>query len=281
MSDDHRYAILDVSNLAYRAWNTIPPMYWRDHPGTLFEAMRVQSAKIENDLAVDTLVFCFDGGSDYRKGIYPGYKQKSVEKRSAETEEEKLLRQMLFEQLKAFRQVHLPTIGAKNVFYAQGFEADDLIASCVRSLSSAKKVYIVSSDEDLLQLIEGSRVVCYRPMKREVVNEDDFRRTHDELPPCMMASVKAWAGCTSDSIEGLEGIGEKKAIKFLQGKGKEEFRQKFFSQITVYNRNIQLTRLPAPGTPICNVVPQSTPLDWDSLRQAFESAKKAPAGVRK
>lgn len=281
MTDDHRYAILDVSNLAHRAWHTIPTAYWRDNPGTLFEALHKTCNKIENDLCVDTLAFCFDGGYDYRKNLYPEYKQHRKEQQKQASEEEQQFRQLLFDQLYAFRQVHLPTIGAKNIFYAKGVEADDLIASCVADLRHAKKVYIVSSDDDLLQLLDGSRVVCYRPTKKEVVNEDDFCRTRDGLLPCMYASAKAWAGCDSDNIEGLDGVGEKKAIKFILGKGDQKFRQKFFDNIAVYNRNIQLTKLPAPGTPACVVVPQDKPLDWDCMRQAFESAKRTPSGVRK
>jgi len=277
--DDHRYAILDVSNLAYARWFTIPGSVWKSDPGTLFMALHSTCSKLQDDLAVDTLIFCFDGGYAFRKQIDPDYKKPRRQLRAEETEEEKELRQLLFDQLQAFRENHLPIIGAKNIFYAPGFEADDLIASCVHNLPKAKKIYIVSSDEDLHQLIEGNRVVVFKPTKKIVVNENDFRQQHDEMPPCLYASVKAWAGCPSDNVVGIPNVGIKKATKFVMGKGPESFRDLFFKNVELFNKNIQLTKLPAPGTPRCIPVPQDIPLQWEILAEAFKSASR-PKGIR-
>lgn len=278
--DDHRYAILDVSNLAYARWHTIPAAIWESDPGTLFLALHTTCLKLQEDLAIDTLIFCFDGGSAYRRQLSPEYKRPRREQREAESDQDKESRQLFFDQLQAFRENHLPVIGAKNVFFAPGFEADDLIAECVHNMPKARKVYIVSSDEDLYQLIEGNRIVMYKPSKKVVVNEDDFRQKHDEMPPCLYASVKAWAGCTSDNVIGLPGIGIKKATKFVMGKGPESFRDLFFKNVELFNRNIQLTKLPAPGTPRCVPVHQDTPLQWEILAEAFRSASR-PKGIRR
>ena len=279
MTDDHRYAILDVSNLAYARWHTIPANFWLNDPGTLFLALHQTCAKLQDDLAVDTLVFCFDGGYDYRKQLSPEYKQPRKDARQAESDETKELRNILFDQIRAFRENHLPIIGCKNIFYAKGFEADDLIASCVQNMPHARKVYIVSSDEDLYQLIEGNRVVLYKPTKKVVVNEDDFRQQHTEMPPSLYASAKAWAGCDSDNIIGLKGIGIKKASQFVMGKGKEPFRKQFTDNVELFNKNIQLTKLPAPGTPKCVPVHQDAPLEWGIMAEAFRSASK-PRGLK-
>ena len=282
MTDDARYAIIDVSNLAYARWHTIPPQFWRDDPGTLFKALHQSCNKLQDDLCVDTLIFCFDGGYDFRKKIDPAYKQPRKEARLQAPEDEKELRQILFDQIAAFREIHLPTIGAKNIFWAKGFEADDLIASCVLNLPKARKVYIVSNDEDLYQMIEGSRVVVYRPTSKTIVNEEDFRRKHSEMPPCLYASAKAWAGCSSDNVVGLTGIGMAKAAKFLMGKGNPEFRKRFTDSVEVYNKNIQLTKLPAPQTPACRPVPQDVPLDWSVMGRVFDSIpQRTPKGIKK
>jgi 5'-3' exonuclease len=185
----------------------------------------------------------------------------------------------LFDQIAAFRGNHLPIIGAKNVFFANGYEADDLIASCIHNMPNARKVYIVSNDEDMYQLIQGNRVVVYKPSKKVVVNENDFRSQHNEMPPCLYASAKAWAGCSSDNIIGMERIGMGKAAQFVMGKGKPEFRKRFFDNVELFNRNIQLTRLPAPGTPQCVPVPQDTPLQWHIMAEAFKSARR-PKGIK-
>lgn len=275
--DDHRYAILDVCNLAYRCYHAIPTYVWMKDPTALAVSMIQTCKKLEEELAVDTMVFTFDGGSDFRKRLYPEYKAGRKIREEQKTEDEKEAKQQFFQQLDAFRKNHLQMIGSKNVFHAVGYEADDLIASAVRELSKAKKVYIVSSDEDLFQLIEGNRVVLYLPNKKAVYNEDAYRQSHFNAPPCMQASIKAWAGCSSDGIEGLKNVGELKAAKFVMGTGPN--REQFFANIEVYNRNIQLTRLPVPGTPKCVPVPQEEPLKWDGLLAAIQSATR-PKGLR-
>ena len=278
--NDNRYAIIDVSNLAYARWHTIPPRFWRDDPGTLFTALHQSCNKLQDDLCVDTLVFCFDGGYDYRKKLDPEYKRPRKEAQVQAPEDEQELRRILFDQITAFREIHLPTIGARNVFYAKGFEADDLIASCVKNLPNARKVYVVSNDEDLYQLIEGNRVVVYRPTSKTVVNEEDFRRSHNEMPPCLYASLKAWTGCKSDNITGLDKIGPVKASQFLMGKGDEKFRKRFYDNVEVFNKNILLTKLPAPETPKCVPIPQGEELNWQLMQRVFDSATR-PKGIKK
>jgi DNA polymerase-1 len=275
-----RYAIIDVSGLAYARWHTIPASFWKNDPGTLFGALHQSCSKIADDLCVGNLVFCFDGGYDYRREIWPEYKKPRQKAREIESPETKELRKILFEQMDAFREYHLPMVGCRNVFYAKGFEADDLIAACVKGLPNASKIYVVSNDEDLFQLIEGNRVVVYRPPTKTVVNETDFRATHHDMPPCLYASAKAWAGCGSDNIIGLSGIGMKRASQFIMGKGSESFRKTFYDSVEVFNKNIKLTKLPAPGTPECQVVEQVEPIRWNVMAEIFQT-NRAPKGIRK
>lgn len=269
--DNHRYAILDVSNLAYGHFFVIPPAVWIKDPAALVTGMAKTCRKLEEDLAVDTLVFAFDGGSEFRKELYPEYK---ATRKAARDNEDPLVqeaRQAFFDQLRAFRTVHLPDIGAANIFHKVGVEADDIMAACVKSMPDARKVYLVTSDEDLFQCIEGNRVVLYKPVSKKVVNETDFRAAHNDLHPSLYASAKAWAGCSSDNIEGLPGIGIKKAAAFVMGKSKN--KEIFFDNISVFNRNIKLTRLPAPGTPTCVPKHQEVPLDWDGLLARLQSLR--------
>lgn len=266
----NRYAILDMSNLAYRAFHMIPHEFWVSDQTTLAKSIAKTCAKFEEGLAVETLVFCFDGGSHFRSTVWPAYKKSRKDERETESEIKKNARAAFFEQLAQFRKFVLPLGGAKNVFYQEGFEADDLIASCVQSLPDAKKIYIVSSDEDLFQLLEGNRVVMYRPHKKDIYNEEAYRAAHLNLSPCMHASVKAWAGCSSDNIEGIKGIGDVKACRFLNGESGS--RDTFYDNIHVYNRNIVLTRLPAPETPKYTIVPQDPPIDWNRILDTNSTA---------
>jgi len=274
--DEARYALLDMSNLAYAHFHVIPHKIWITQPTTLAQAMAKTCRKLQEDLAVDTLAFCFDGGSTYRKSIYPEYKAPRKAARESDDEETKEARDAFFDQLRSLRAVHLPDIGAKNVLYSSGDEADDIMASCVKSLYNARKVYMVTSDEDLYQCIEGNRVVLYKPVSKKIVNETDFRAAHNDLLPGLYASAKAWCGCTSDNIPGVAGIGIKRAADFVQGKSNKV--EVFHKELALFNRNIKLTRLPSPTTPAFKVERQETPIDWDRLLSTVSSAR--PRGVK-
>jgi DNA polymerase-1 len=273
-----RYAILDMMNLAYRSWYALNFTYKGAAPRLdfVFSSLIRTCKKLENDLCADTMVFCFDGGYDFRKSVYPEYKQN---RKTEELREElKLNRQLFHSEIELLRTLHLPAMGAANVFWAKGFEADDLIASCVRNLDVAKKVYIVSTDEDLYQLIEGTRVVVYKPSTQTVFSEEDFRMAFSDLPPCLYASAKAWAGCSSDGIPGLPRVGMKTACKFVNGHNRG--REDWWEHLDIYNRNIQLVKLPAPGTPKCVPVPQENPIAWDELLKNIERSS-TPRGMKK
>ncbi|NBW99641.1 hypothetical protein EBR03_08730, partial [bacterium] len=223
----------------------------------------------------DVSVFCFDGGCDYRKSVYPGYKENR--KDANEQPEKKAAREFLYQEVSNLRTVTLPSMGAVNVFWERGFEADDLIASCVKNLDTAKKVYLVSTDEDLYQLIEGNRVVIYKPGKNAVYSEDDYRNEFYDTPPCLYASAKAWAGCSSDGIPGLPKVGMKTACRFVNGHTKSQ--ETWFDHLDIYNRNIKLVKLPAPGTPKCVPQMQQFPIQWDKTIERIEKVA-APRGVK-
>lgn len=271
-----RYAIIDVMNLAYRYYYVVPNDIWLAKPGTLFMSLMKTCTNIAEDLAVDQLVFCFDDRSAYRKSIYPEYK---AGRRKGEQDESLL---HFFKQVEAFRDIHLPEIGATgSIFYERGFEADDLMASCVRNMDAAKKIYLVTSDEDLYQCIEGTRVVLYKFHKKEIYAESDFRIQHKDMAPCLYSSAKAWAGCTSDNIPGIKGIGMIKACQYIMGKSppKDVATLTTTENLELFNRNVLLTRLPAPGTPRC--IPQDIPpLRWDELADKINAARP-PRGIAK
>lgn len=275
---DDRYAIIDVSNLAFARWFTIPHRYWIDEPQTLSTAIAKSCEKLQDRLAVGTLVFAFDGGYDYRKGIFPDYKIKRKKDREKKNEDPivKESLEAFYAQLEALRLFHLPDVGAQNILYQKGYEADDVIAAAIMMMPNTRKIYVVSNDEDLYQCIEGNRVVVYRPTTDTIVNENDFKAKHHEVPPALYASIKAWTGCDSDNIPGLTGIGIVKASQFVAGKSKQP--DVFYANIETFNRNIKLTKLPAPGTKGVKIVPQEKPLAWETLHRTLGSIK--PKGIK-
>ncbi len=99
---------------------------------------------------------------------------------------------------------------------ADGYEADDVMATLAkRAAAEDRPVYIVSSDKDLLQLVEEPVRVLrpeqsgFRELMREQVYEDWG------VYPEQIRDFLALVGDTSDNVPGVKGIGAKTAAKLL------------------------------------------------------------------
>ena len=108
----------------------------------------------------------------------------------------------------------LKTLGNWSDVEIEGYEADDIIAYFVKNSTYDNNFVIVSSDNDLYQLL-GDRVVQYLPHKKEFFTHIDFKNEYDIMPD-KYPFVKALAGDTSDNIKGIDGIGIKRGIKLIK-----------------------------------------------------------------
>ena len=145
----------------------------------------------------------------------------------------------------------LPMMGFQNVFMQTGYEADDLIAwLCYRRPDD---YMIVSADEDLLQLLSTTRFYATRIWdfkKDRIITEEDFLNKYGGIKPIDWAKVKAMAGCSSDNVPGIAGVGQETAIKYLHGnlkdgKAKEKIESAEGRQ--TIDRCFYLVALPYPG----------------------------------
>jgi len=110
------------------------------------------------------------------------------------------------------------------IFEVPGFEGDDLIGSLKERLKGQYALWIVSSDLDLLQLLDEDTVLL-KPIQgvtrlRKICSKD----LEEELgiSPSQVIDLLALSGDASDDIEGVEGIGEKRAAQLLQKFGNLE-----------------------------------------------------------
>lgn len=107
------------------------------------------------------------------------------------------------------------------VVRAEGYEADDILATLVEQLASAEmQVVLVSRDKDLDQLA-GNNVVLYDPMKDEIITAADIERTKG-YPPSKAIEVQSLTGDTIDNIPGIPGVGPKTAAKLIAKYGSAE-----------------------------------------------------------
>ncbi len=104
------------------------------------------------------------------------------------------------------------------IFEVPGFEGDDLIGSLKERLGGQYALWVVSSDFDLLQLLDKDTVLL-----KPIQGVTRLRKIHSQdleeelgISPSQVVDLLALSGDVSDDIEGVEGVGEKKAIQLLQ-----------------------------------------------------------------
>jgi DNA polymerase-1 len=111
---------------------------------------------------------------------------------------------------------------------ADGFEADDIIATLAEKAKNEKRqCYIFSSDKDLLQLV-GNGVFELRPSKInksetgssvwELAGPDEVK-TEWGVEPVKVLDLLSLTGDASDNVPGVKGIGEKTAAKLMSRYG--------------------------------------------------------------
>lgn len=232
---DHLY-LIDGSAYIFRAYHALPPltrksdglpvgavagfcnMLWK----LLDEAMHPENPDRATHFAV-----IFDYSSKtFRNDIYPEYKAN----RQAPPED---LRPQFSLIRQATRAFGLPCIEA------EGFEADDIIATYARLAADAgARVTIVSSDKDLMQLV-NDHVSMFDPMKSRWIGPDQVIEKF-AVSPQKMIDLQALAGDSTDNIPGVPGIGPKTAATLLDEYGNLENLLEHAAQIQQKKRRENL-----------------------------------------
>ncbi len=104
----------------------------------------------------------------------------------------------------------------------QGWEADDLIASYAKAaLAEGWQVTIVSSDKDLMQLVEDGSLDMLDTMNNRRLMAADVEAKFG-VPPAKVGEVLALMGDSVDNVPGVPGVGPKTAAKLIQEFGDVE-----------------------------------------------------------
>lgn len=238
MDINKEIAIIDCSALAHRVKYTLPNLEAEFMPTGVIFGFMLKVLEISKRFKTNQFVFAFDSDKRKyrRKKIYSGYKVPDKPKEL--TEENIYLNNLCYNQLDILRKEFLPKIGFKNIYIEKGYEADDIIANIV--MNNNGKFIIYSGDEDMYQLLNYAKI--YKPNKK-IYTKIKFLEEY-RINPSKWYKVKAIAGCKSDCIPGVQGVGEKKAIQFLKKEGTTNMRNKILSHKKMIKRNIKLVKLP-------------------------------------
>src|SRR5271167_1675595 len=140
---------------------------------------------------------------------YGGYKANRVETPPDLIQQQPYIRRAL----EAFR---IP------ILYYEGFEADDVIGTLSCKLAAlGHKVYVVSSDKDMMQLVNDD-VFILNPTKDNLILDTAGVEAALGVPPEQVIDVMALRGDSIDNIPGAPGIGDKGSVELIQQFGSVE-----------------------------------------------------------
>jgi DNA polymerase-1 len=104
----------------------------------------------------------------------------------------------------------------------EGFEADDVIGTLSCKLSAlGHKVFVVSSDKDMMQLVNDG-VVILNPTKDNLILDRAGVEATLGVSPERVIDVMALRGDSVDNIPGAPGIGDKGSVELIQQFGTVE-----------------------------------------------------------
>lgn len=209
--------LIDVSGWIHRYYHVVPPMVRED--GVHVNAVHGCTGGLWRLLKSNPGHVCavMDAGRrTFRHEIYPDYKAQRKE-----------LEPELKSQFPLIRQA-ISAFGVQ-IVDAEGFEADDVIATLTRqALEQNMSVRILSSDKDLKQLITpeeaatgGAHCFMLDPLTNGAIDAASVIKRYG-VQPNKLGDVLALMGDAVDNIPGVPLIGEKTAGKLISDYGSLE-----------------------------------------------------------
>ncbi|WP_340116532.1 DNA polymerase I [Pelagibius sp. 7325] len=202
----HLY-LVDGSGYIFRAYFAIPPRNTSDgRPVNATFGFTNMLVKLLRDSDADAIAVIFDASAKtFRNQIYPEYKAHRPEPPEDLVPQFAAIRE-------ATRAFNLPCIEL------EGYEADDLIATYARQAKAAgAEVTIVSSDKDLMQLVDGG-ITMLDPIKERKIGRNEVVEKFG-VQPEKVVDVQALAGDSTDNVPGVPGIGIKTAAQLIEEYG--------------------------------------------------------------
>jgi len=209
-----RFVLVDGHSLLHRAFHALPPLTTPEGKpiGAVYGLARML-LKLFKDLEPTYVGVAMEAkGPTFRHKKFKAYKEQRPE-----------MDKELEAQIPGAHRL-LKTLGIP-LYFAEGYEGEDVIASIIRQLPSegsrgrsrVDEIVVVTGDRDLFQLV-GGKIRLFIPEKglskgklygsKEVVERMGIR-------PEQVVDFKALCGDASDNIPGVRGIGEKTAKKLL------------------------------------------------------------------
>jgi len=243
MPADKTNVIFDGNHLIHRVWHTTSGQTLKTKDGTpsgLIHGFLSSFCHILKQFEPEKVYVAWDHKSRYRRRILKNYRErlerlagrdpestaakilgetpsqyKESRYKSRTNEDHRVFQEEMLPQMDAIQSI-LPYLGVTQLVIHE-VEGDDLIGIAADALSETANVVVVSSDQDLYQLL-SDKVSQYDPIKKKHFTLQDFVTKYG-IQPSQWVDVKALMGDTNDDIPGVPGVGEKTALKLVRDCG--------------------------------------------------------------
>ena len=200
--------IVDALNIAFR---------WKHQKVTDFKYDYVRTVEsLAKSYNAGTIIITADGGSSYRKAIFPEYKANRKEKYAEQTpQEEKEFAMFMAE----FSDTLTLLKNKHPVFQFKGVEADDIAAYISMNLDKYNfdECWMISSDRDW-DLLITDKVSRFSTVTRKEVTLNTWDEHYDfEVEDYI--TFKCLTGDKGDNVPGIPGIGPKRAVEIMNQYG--------------------------------------------------------------
>lgn len=209
MNTPEKFFIFDVSALIYKAYFAMSNNPMKTSKGKNVSTVHGVANQI---LAVitkenpDYLLIAYDSkGPTFRHEKYPEYKANRAKMPEDLVEQIPLVKRMI-------DAMNLPSMEVP------GWEADDIVGTISEKIKDQNiHLYIVSGDKDFMQLVSNhcSMYTIKKGQEVEVISYDGVKEKFN-CKPEQVVDVLAMMGDASDNVPGIEGVGEKTALKFIE-----------------------------------------------------------------
>jgi DNA polymerase-1 len=209
MADPPQLFLVDGSSYIYRAFYAIGHLSnSKGLPTNAIFGFTQMLLKVLKEHQPDYLAVVFDSKAPtFRSEVYKEYKANRPAMPEALVPQIPYIRRIIEEYQIATLEM-------------EGYEADDLIGTVAKGLSSEVDVIIITGDKDILQLV-SDRIQVYDTMKEKRFGVEEVIQRFG-VKPGQVVEVMGLAGDAIDNIPGVPGIGEKTAIALIKTFGSIE-----------------------------------------------------------
>jgi DNA polymerase I len=204
---DKTMLLVDGSSYLYRAFHAMPDLRAPDgFPTGAVHGMVAMMKRLREQIPAEHAVCVFDAkGKTFRDDWYPDYKGQRAP-----------MPEPLVQQIAPIHEV-VRLLGWP-VLEVPGIEADDAIGTLARvAAASGHKVVISTGDKDLAQLVTAD-VSLINTMSNERLDVAGVKAKFG-VPPDRIVDYLTLVGDTVDNVPGVDKVGPKTAVKWLEEHG--------------------------------------------------------------